>query len=84
MNIKQIQEALTNKQVFKTNNVEAFYIDKDYHVKSYDTIIFTDYSGLDLQVYSQTTSKLQKFLYALWYDKDLSKQKRTRAVFTRL
>ena len=84
MKIEQIKEALAKRQAFKSNNVEALYIGKDYHVKSYDTIIFTDYQGLDLKVYSKTTSKIQKFLYSLWYDKDLSKVKRAKADFIKL
>lgn len=84
MEWEAIKEALSKRQAFKANNAEAFYIGKDYHVKSYDTVIFSDYEGLDLQIYSQTTSKIQAFLYKLWYNKELKGIKRAKAKFDKI
>ena len=68
LNLKQVKQAIENKQAFKTNNIEAFYRKEAlnsvqrYVIKSYDTEIYNDLTGLDNTKYSHTTSKLQNMI----------------------
>lgn len=62
LNLKQVRQAIENKQAFKTNNIEAFYGEKGYTIYSYYTCIYNDSIGLDNTKYSHTTSKLQNMI----------------------
>lgn len=68
LNLKQVRQAIENRQAFKTNNIEAFYRKEAlnnvqrYVIKSYDTEIYNDLTGLDNTKYSHTTSKLQSMI----------------------
>ena len=75
-----ILESIKKRQSFKTANAQGYYIGKEYTVKSYDTVIYSDFNGLDLKFYSQTTSKLQKIISEAFFDVDFTKCKRQNAV----
>lgn len=62
LNLKQVKQAIANKQAFKTNNIEAYYKEGIYFIKSYDTLIYDDVTGLDNFKYSHTTNKLQSMI----------------------
>lgn len=62
LNLKQVRQAIENRQAFKTNNIVAFYGEKGYTIYSYYTCIYNDFAGLDNTKYSHTTSKLQNMI----------------------
>jgi hypothetical protein len=66
LTLLQVKIAIKNRQSFKTNNIEAFqgfHNGKTYYsIKSYDTLIYNELTGLDNTFYSVTTSKLQNMI----------------------
>lgn len=62
LKLKEVKIAIKNRQAFKTNNIEAYYKEGIYFIKSYDILIYDDVTGLDNFKYSHTTSKLQNMI----------------------
>ena len=76
----QIKECIQKKQAFKGKNCAGFYHDGDYIIKSYNTVIYSDFKGLDCKKYSHTTTKLQKIISLAFYDRDYLKRDRVKAI----
>lgn len=73
---------------FKGNSVSA-YNDKvlGYVIKSYDTIIYSQRDGLNLDYYSVTTSKIQNIIARTIYNSnicDLRKETKPKIYFRKV
>ena len=75
-----IKKCIEARQGFKSKNCAGYYLKGDYIIKSYNTVIYSDITGLDLKKYSHTTSKLQKIISLAFYDIDFLKCDRVKAI----